>query len=86
MTLLRRLLRNTDTARVEGAQIGIRALSADHLPVVGPMQEGLYVLATHSGITLAPLLGELVAEELIDERQIAALERFRAARFERTVA
>jgi D-hydroxyproline dehydrogenase subunit beta len=79
------LLRNADTARIESAQIGIRALPADRLPVVGPALEGLYVVVTHSGVTLAPVLGELVAGELIDERQGAALERFRPARFERTV-
>jgi glycine/D-amino acid oxidase-like deaminating enzyme len=86
VTLLQGVLRNADTARVQSAQIGIRALPADHLPVVGSMQQGLYVVATHSGVTLAALLGELVAEELIDERQTAALERFRPARFERTAA
>jgi glycine/D-amino acid oxidase-like deaminating enzyme len=86
VTLLQALLRNADTARVESAQIGIRALPADRLPVVGAALEGLYVVATHSGVTLAPVLGDLVADELIDERQIAALERFRPARFERTVA
>ncbi len=59
----------TETARVESATIGIRALPADRLPVVGPARDGLYVVATHSGITLAPLLGELVAGELMDERQ-----------------
>jgi glycine/D-amino acid oxidase-like deaminating enzyme len=86
VTMLAALLRNTDTALVESAQIGIRALPADRLPVVGAALEGLYVVATHSGVTLAPVLGDLVADELIDERQIAALERFRPARFERTVA
>jgi glycine/D-amino acid oxidase-like deaminating enzyme len=85
VTHLQGLLRNADTARIESAQIGIRALPADRLPVVGPALEGLYVVVTHSGVTLAPVLGELVAGELIDERQGAALERFRPARFERTV-
>jgi D-hydroxyproline dehydrogenase subunit beta len=83
---LRALLRGTETARVESARIGIRALPADRIPVVGRVQDGLYVVATHSGVTLAPLLGELVGEELIDERQSIALERFRPARFERTAA
>jgi glycine/D-amino acid oxidase-like deaminating enzyme len=83
---LRAMLRNTETARAESAAIGIRALPFDRLPVVGAAREGLYVVVTHSGITLAPLLGELVADELIGERQSAALERFRPARFERTVA
>ena len=29
------------------------------------VRDGLYVVATHSGITLSPLLGELVADELV---------------------
>ena len=62
--------------------IGIRALPVDRLPVVGHALEGLYVVATHSGITLAPALGELVAAELVDDQQSDALERFRPARFE----
>jgi len=82
----RAMLRHADTAAVETARIGIRALPRDRMPVVGPARPGLYVVATHSGITLAPLLGELVTGELIDERQSTALERFRPARFERTVA
>ena len=83
---LRGLLRGTETARIETARIGIRALPADRSPVVGRVREGLYVVVTHSGITLAPLLGELVGEELIGERPSTALERFRPARFERAAA
>jgi glycine/D-amino acid oxidase-like deaminating enzyme len=83
---LRALLAGTDGARVETARIGIRSLPADRMPAVGHVREGCYVVVTHSGITLAPLLGELVSQELIDQRQSTALERFRPARFERTVA
>jgi D-hydroxyproline dehydrogenase subunit beta len=83
---LRTMLRGTDTAAIETARIGIRSLPADRMPVVGAVRNGLYVVATHSGITLSPLLGELVAEELVHDRQQAVLERFRPARFERTVA
>jgi glycine/D-amino acid oxidase-like deaminating enzyme len=47
------------------------ARPADGLPAVGPVSGTgrIYVVATHSGITLAPLLGRLVTEELIDGRR-----------------
>jgi len=53
--------------------------------VHSPARDGLYVVATHSGMTVAPALGELVAGEILDERQSDALERFRPARFERAM-
>ena len=52
---------------------------------MGPVRDGLYVVATHSGMTVAPALGELVVGEILDERQSDALERFRPARFERVM-
>jgi glycine/D-amino acid oxidase-like deaminating enzyme len=45
--------------------------------------EGLYVAATHSGVSLAPLLGELIAAEVVSERPSPALHRFRPTRFEK---
>jgi len=84
--LARARLRGADLARVESATIGVRALPRDRMPIVGPVLDGLYVVATHSGMTLAPALGELVAGEILDERQFDALEPFRPARFERAVA
>ena len=41
-----------------------RPISADGLPVVGYVEQGLYVAVTHSGITLAPLIGELASYEI----------------------
>ncbi len=66
---LRRILANTQHARIGHIAVGQRSRPADGLPAVGfitPLQK-TYIVATHSGITLAPLLGRLVAEELIDE-------------------
>jgi glycine/D-amino acid oxidase-like deaminating enzyme len=44
--------------------IGMRAYPDDGLSIAGAMPgaEGLYVIATHSGVTLAPALGSLMAE------------------------
>mmetsp|Transcript_20275 Transcript_20275/g.31702 ORF Transcript_20275/g.31702 Transcript_20275/m.31702 type:complete len:537 (+) Transcript_20275:1-1611(+) len=41
-----------------------RPISEDGLPVVGFVEQGLYVAVTHSGITLAPIIGELTAYEI----------------------
>lgn len=44
--------------------IGTRAYPADGRSIAGAMPgaQGLYVIATHSGVTLAPAIGSLVAE------------------------
>jgi glycine/D-amino acid oxidase-like deaminating enzyme len=52
---------------------------------VGWTREGLYAVVSHSGVTIAPALGELVREELLEGGQVDALERFRPARFERAM-
>ena len=41
-----------------------RPMSADGLPVVGWVADGVYALLTHSGVTLAPPLADLVARDL----------------------
>jgi glycine/D-amino acid oxidase-like deaminating enzyme len=41
-----------------------RPRSADGLPVVGWIADGVYALLAHSGMTLAPLLADLVARDL----------------------
>lgn len=63
---LNRLFDNTEHARVEQLVVGQRARPADGLPAVGFVTESarVYLVATHSGITLAPLLGRLIAAEI----------------------
>ena len=55
-------------ASFEHTHIGLRALPIDGSPVCGWINSigGLYVVVTHSGITLAPLLSQLVAQEILD--------------------
>lgn len=67
---------------VESAYVGIRPMPMDGMSVLGwvPGVESLYVVVTHSGLTLAPVLGELVARELRGEpSELAAA--FRPERF-----
>lgn len=46
--------------------IGVRAYPADGLSIAGqvPGADGLFVIATHSGVTLAPALGQLMTKQV----------------------
>jgi glycine/D-amino acid oxidase-like deaminating enzyme len=81
LEMLRERVRGTEQATIEDAWMCLRAIPADRLPVVGWARDGLYVVATHSGVTLAPALAELVASELIDGVEQSVLTRFRPGRF-----
>jgi len=60
-----------------------RAMPSDRLPIVGPLSwlEGLYLAVSHSGVTVAPALGRLVAYEVASESPDGLLAPFRPARF-----
>jgi glycine/D-amino acid oxidase-like deaminating enzyme len=60
-----------------------RPMPRDGMPIVGslPGLASVYIAAAHSGVTLAPALGELVAEEIIENKAATRLEPFRPARF-----
>ncbi|MCK2212307.1 FAD-binding oxidoreductase [Actinomadura sp. ATCC 31491] len=69
-------------AEAERAVVGHRSLPGDGLTVAGfadPARR-VYTVATHSGVTLAPLLGREVAGELYGEES-ALLAAFRPGRF-----
>jgi glycine/D-amino acid oxidase-like deaminating enzyme len=61
----------------------IRPLPVDGHPVVGrlPSLDNAYLAVTHSGMTLAPLLGRLIADEIVGGAEVADLEPYRPARF-----
>ena len=63
--------------------VGVRPMPADGLPIVGPLPwiDGLHVVTTHSGMTLAPLLGDLLAEELLTGTMPDMLAPYRYDRF-----
>ena len=60
-----------------------RAMPADRLPIVGPLPwlEALYLVVSHSGVTLAPVLGRLVAAEVAEQTADGLLAPFRPSRF-----
>ena len=71
------------TAPVEKVTIGWRPMPKDGFPIVGFAEScpNLYVVVTHSGVTLAPILGELVSLEVLDRVKVQMLEPYRLSRF-----
>ena len=61
----------------------MRPVPGDGLPVVGqgPIQ-GLWIAVMHSGATLAPVVAELLAEEITGGPKSPLLAHFRPARFQ----
>ncbi|AQZ63834.1 fructosyl-amino acid oxidase [[Actinomadura] parvosata subsp. kistnae] len=82
LALLPGVLRATEGAAVERAVVGQRAMPGDGLTVAGfaDAERRVYTVATHSGVTLAPLLMEEVAGEVFGQES-ALLAPFRPARF-----
>ena len=73
-------------AEFEAAYIGWRPLPLDGHPVLGasPARPDVYLAIMHSGVSLAPIVGQLVARELIEDAVIEGLEPYRPTRtFER---
>jgi glycine/D-amino acid oxidase-like deaminating enzyme len=56
----------------------------DGFPIIGPAVNcpNLYIVVTHSGVTLAAILGALVTAEILDRVSVAMLEPYRLSRFE----
>lgn len=73
-----------DDVEVDALRVGQRALPADGLTVAGfaePARARHYVVTTHSGVTLGPLLGRLVAAEVLGDDESELLADFRPGRF-----
>ncbi len=75
-------------ARIEGVRLGWRPLPADGLTACGPVMDvaGYYLVFTHSGVTLGPRLGRLLAEEIVNGEAQPELTPFRPDRLIRPAA
>jgi glycine/D-amino acid oxidase-like deaminating enzyme len=58
-----------EDARLIDVRVGQRPMPADGLPIIGPLSRpsGIYLAVMHSGVTLAPSVGRLVAAELLGQ-------------------
>lgn len=68
--MLARLRKRLPNVELEIAKInlGLRPVPKDGLPIVGWV-DGVYAATMHSGITLAPLIGHCVAQEIMGQPQ-----------------
>ena len=64
--------------------VGYRPMPVDGFPVIGysPKAPNVYLALTHSGVTLAPIVAQVAAMEIVDGAQVEFLSTFRPNRFE----
>lgn len=68
---------------IEHMTIGLRPIPRDGMPVVGFAEgiDGLSIAVMHSGVTLAPIIGRITADEIIDGVRFDMLAPYRLSRF-----
>lgn len=71
------------TAQIAEVRRGRRPIPQDGEPIIGfaDSVENLYLASTHSGVTLAPIIGEMAAIELVNGVSVELLAPFRIERF-----
>lgn len=72
-------------AQVVKSVVGVRPIPSDGVSSLGavPGTPGYYEAVTHSGVTLGPLFGRLLAEEIVSGKVDPLVESFRPDRFTR---
>jgi len=76
------MLRGAEDLVLDFHTIGYRAMPGDGFPIIGRAgRPGLYIAVTHSGVTLAPAIGQFVAEELLREYRDPLLRPYGPERF-----
>lgn len=80
----REALIGAENAELASLTVGHRPTPADGFPVIGRPShiDGLYVATMHSGVTLAPIVGRFVADEILDGRRDGLLEPYGIDRFQ----
>jgi glycine/D-amino acid oxidase-like deaminating enzyme len=75
-------------ATLDRLTLGFRPMPTDGFPVIGavPGVDDVYVAVTHSGVTLAPILGQYASQEVLTGARIADLAPYRPERFAATPA
>lgn len=75
---LQSLLKIDGNLQLEKFTVTRRPTPPDGIPALGRPKSmpGLFLAVTHSGITLAPIVGEIVTQELMHDKRDAALTRY----------
>ena len=68
---------------IDEVKIGWRPIPLDEKPILGRLNydKNIYIATMHSGITLGPIVGKLVAKELTQNKELSILDGFRPGRF-----
>ena len=72
----------TGNITLKDVVVGNRPIPQDNLPKIGQLNnlEGLYVSVMHPGVTLAPIAGKFIADEIIHGQTIGLLNPYRLGR------
>lgn len=72
-----------EETEILGSTVAKRPMPADGYPALGavPGLDGLWVATTHSGITLAPMIAESLAAEILTGKMVKDLHPYRISRF-----
>ena len=87
MGRLRGVLSGLDDVRWSEVTYAERPVPEDGFPVLGYVADRVYAACLHSGITLGPIVAELVASEIsgkLDNAKAAMLAPYRPDRFQKT--
>jgi glycine/D-amino acid oxidase-like deaminating enzyme len=71
-------------AEIERTTVGRRIVPADGLPIVGhsDTHPHIHSITTNAGITLGPMLAQLMSTEIVDDIRIDVLDPYRSTRFD----
>lgn len=80
---VRGFLNGGDALEMDFHTIGYRPTPKDGFPILGRADDvdGLYLAVTHSGVTLAPAIGQFAADEILTGKDEPLLAPYRLSRF-----
>ena len=83
LTIAQQFIPQLEAVKLKDIVIGWIPSTHNGGPVVGHLKNipGAYLATTNSGVTFAPIIGELVAKEILDRTNINLLEDFRPDHF-----
>jgi glycine/D-amino acid oxidase-like deaminating enzyme len=70
------------SARLTHTSAAVRPMPSDGFPIVGYVEQGLYAVVTHSGMTLGLILAAVAAGEIIENIRCDLLAPYRPSRFQ----
>ena len=80
---LGRVLPQSQGLALDKVTLGLRPLPSDELPIAGfvPNNPDVYVAVMHFGVTLAPLMGRYISQEVLTGKLVDDLSPYRPNRF-----